>query len=92
MRRSVFGVVADRDGVSRHASRNASLTQGQSAPLERALILRVQGEYDEMPGLCLTLDQAARLFGLDRQLCERLLADCVHAGILRESHGRFVRS
>lgn len=92
MRRSVFGVVADRDVVSRQASRNASLTQAHAAPLERALILRVHGEYDEMPGLCLTLDQAARLFGLDRQLCERLLAYCVHAGILRESHGRFVRS
>ena len=55
-------------------------------------MLRVQGEYDEMPGLCLTLEQAARLFGLERQSCERVLADCVRAGILRESHGRFVRS
>jgi hypothetical protein len=30
---------------------------------------RVKAEYVEMPGLCLTLAQASRLFGVERQTC-----------------------
>ncbi|MEQ1869260.1 MAG: hypothetical protein ABL961_04485 [Vicinamibacterales bacterium] len=40
---------------------------------DRQLIRRVQAEYREMPGLCLTLDQACRLWALDRDTCSRVL-------------------
>ena len=40
---------------------------------EDALVRRVRGEYREMPGLSLTVLQAARLWGLDSRTCAALL-------------------
>lgn len=56
------------------------------------LLLRVRGEYLEMPGLRLTLPQAARLWGLDQGLALALLEALVEAGFLaRTSDGRYCR-
>lgn len=53
---------------------------------------RIQGEYLEMPGLRLTIAQAQRLWGLDRQVCEALLAALVDARFLcRTRDGAFIR-
>ena len=49
---------------------------------DRALRERVRGEYLEMPGLRLTLAQAARLFDLELRLCSRVLETLVADGIL----------
>jgi len=38
-----------------------------------ALLKRIRGEFLEMPGLRLTCEQAQRLYGLDRALCQRAL-------------------
>lgn len=38
---------------------------------------RVKAEYLEMPGLKLTRNQAARLCGLDRRVCDAVLASLV---------------
>ena len=46
------------------------------------LLERVRSEYREMPGLCLTLEQAARLWSLDRTTCAALLDVLVSAGFL----------
>ena len=55
-------------------------------------ILRVESEYREMPGLCLTLPQAARLWGLERSTCERVLASLIEQGVLKRAlNGRYVR-
>ena len=43
---------------------------------------RVRGEYQEMPGLSLTLPQAARLFNLERTECARVLDALVTEGAL----------
>ena len=43
---------------------------------------RVYAEYREMPGLTLTLPQAARLFGLALADCERVLQELVRTGHL----------
>ncbi len=56
------------------------------------LRLRVRGEYDEMPGLCLFVDQAARLFGLDLTEAQVLLESLVAEGYLRFTPRGFVRS
>ena len=54
---------------------------------------RVQGEFNEMPGLRLTLPQAQRLWGLDRAACDSLLGALVDAKfLLRTRDGAFVRS
>lgn len=56
------------------------------------VLQRIQGEYLEMPGLRLTTAQAQRLWGLDRQVCEALLAALVDARFLcRTRDGAFVR-
>lgn len=47
-----------------------------------ALITRIRGEYLEMPGLRLTLDQAQRLCGVERMLCQAVLDALVEAKFL----------
>jgi hypothetical protein len=57
------------------------------------VLRRVKGEYLEMPGLRLTIAQAQRLWGLDRAVCDALLAALVEAKfLLRTRDGAFVRS
>lgn len=52
---------------------------------------RVRAEYREMPGLCLSLAQAARLLGLDRSSCSDVFRALVQEGFLREtSRGHYV--
>jgi hypothetical protein len=48
---------------------------------------RISAEFLEMPGLVLTLAQAARLFNIECGECQRALRALVSAGLLR-SDGR----
>jgi two-component system, OmpR family, phosphate regulon response regulator PhoB len=48
-------------------------------------LARVRAEFVEMPGLHLTVGQAARLLGLDRMTAGRLLDRLVREGFLRRS-------
>ncbi len=58
---------------------------------ERA-ILRMRGEYLEMPGLRLTFEQAQRLCGLERDLCKAVLEVLVDARFLAiRPDGRYAR-
>jgi hypothetical protein len=50
-----------------------------------ALLVRVQGEYKEMPGLRLTVRQAARLFGLPPDVAEAVLDQLRRAAVLARS-------
>ena len=43
---------------------------------------RVSAEFREMPGLLLTLSQAARLFSIDAARCEHVLHTLVDHGVL----------
>ena len=53
---------------------------------------RIQGEYLEMPGLRLTTAQAQRLWGLERDVCESLLAALVDTKFLcRTRDGAYIR-
>ena len=51
-------------------------------PLFDEALRRVRAEYLEMPGLQLTPAQAARLWALDRRLCESVLTALVEARFL----------
>ena len=53
---------------------------------------RIQAEYAEMPGLCLTPEQAARLLGLDHRDCSFLLGGLVVSGFLRLTPVGYVRA
>jgi hypothetical protein len=64
----------------------------RATPAIRDVVLRVEGEYHEMPGLCLTLPQAARLWGLDHSTCERVLTNLIERRVLRRAvNGTYVR-
>jgi hypothetical protein len=53
---------------------------------------RIRDEYLEMPGLALTLVQAARLWGCDCAVVEPLLRSLVDSGFLwRTAGGQYVR-
>ena len=64
------------------------------APTERyhrQLLDRIRAEYIEMPGLCLTLEQAQRLWSLEAPQCEVLLNSLLASRFLRRNdRGLFV--
>jgi hypothetical protein len=81
---------AEWDGPA--GSRVISIVTGEHVSLsaeERGLSARVRGEFDEMPGLMLTIPQAARLFNLDRAQCLRILQSLVDSGHLSTDGSRF---
>lgn len=58
----------------------------------KAVLRRVRAEYLEMPGLRLTLEQAQRLCGVERTLCEAVLEALVDAKFLCvKSDGTYAR-
>ena len=48
-----------------------------------AIANRVRGEFLEMPGLQLTMAQAARLWGMDQAACRAVIDSLVEAAFLR---------
>ena len=62
-------------------------------PRREELTSIILGSYDDMPGLTLRLEQAARLFGLGSQTCQVVLDDLVRAGRLkRRPDGQYSRN
>jgi hypothetical protein len=59
-------------------------------PRDRELQARIRAEFQEMPGLKLTLAQASRLFNVDAARCERALRRLVAAGALWVDEGSFL--
>lgn len=57
---------------------------------DHALGARIRGEYQEMPGLSLTLPQAARLFNVASSDCARVLDRLVTDGALWTNGCRFL--
>jgi hypothetical protein len=60
--------------------------------IEYDLCARVWAEFREMPGLNLTLAQAARLFSLDRARCAGVLEVLVVNGVLTTDGVAFARA
>jgi hypothetical protein len=60
-------------------------------PTPDNLLTRVRAEYDEMPGLRLTLAQACRLWQVDAPTCEGLLDTLIRQHFLaRTRDGAFI--
>jgi hypothetical protein len=56
------------------------------------LLVRIEGEYREMPGLTLTVSQAERLWGLDRRTCVCVLMTLIERRVLkRTTSGTYLR-
>jgi hypothetical protein len=57
------------------------------------VLLRVQGEYRDMPGLKLTEAQAQRLLGIDCDTCAVVLSTLIERRFLRRTaNGLYVRA
>ena len=52
-----------------------------------ALVDRVRGEFNEMPGLQLTIPQAARLLGIEPEACRSVIVQLVASEFLRKRPG-----
>lgn len=50
-----------------------------------AVTQRVRAEFQEMPGLTLTEDQAAKLFGIEQKVCRDVINQLVDASYLRKT-------
>ena len=59
---------------------------------DRDLHVRIHAEYEEMPGLKLTVAQASRLFNLEPGRCARALAALVDVGVLRTDGQAFLHA
>ena len=57
----------------------------------QSVVERVRGEFNEMPGLKLTPEQARRLWALERRECDEVLDRLVATAFLRWSAGAVVR-
>jgi len=55
-----------------------------------AVTRRVLAEFDEMPGLALTVSQASRLFGIDQDICRVVLDSLVDMAYLRQTNGGMI--
>ena len=72
------------------AAQVESLQDRRKPRSREALVLRVSGEFFEMPCLRLTAAQARRLFGLRQDICDRVFAALIADGTLtRDSEGRY---
>jgi len=63
----------------------------QTESTREDLTLRARAEFREMPGMCLTTAQAARLWQLSPTRAEELLSDLVQAGFLVRREGQRYR-
>jgi hypothetical protein len=51
---------------------------------------RVLAEFEEMPGMALTVRQASRLFGLEERFCRTVLDALIDLAYLRETRAGVV--
>jgi hypothetical protein len=68
------------------------ITRGNSdrEPRRSSVIENILGSFTEMPGLCLTVEQAARLFNLKVETCQVILEDLVRESRLhRDVRGQY---
>lgn len=57
-----------------------------------AVVAAIKREYEEMPGLALTAEQARRLWALEPRVCSVVLARLVESGYLCQTEsGQYAR-
>ena len=80
-------------GAAQGRDHSTHLPKGNNVMHARALVDRVRGEFNEMPGLRLTPAQAARLWGMERHTSERILDGLALAGfLLKNKEGAYLRA
>jgi hypothetical protein len=60
---------------------------------EEALRKRARADFREMPGMRLTMEQAMRLWDVDRQVCQSLLESLVDSHFLEvDPYGKYTKA
>jgi hypothetical protein len=60
--------------------------------IDQQVLQRIRGEFLEMPGMALRLEQVRRLCGVETPVCQTVLDALVAAGFLRMTpDGRYLR-
>jgi len=73
-------------------SQPARRTKPETTAALHELLQRIEREYLEMPGLCVTAPQAERLWGLDSTTCAFALMTLIQRGVLKRTPtGTYVR-
>jgi hypothetical protein len=76
---AIYGDGRRLDGIRFHAAMTVPLERRD----DRSLSLRISSEFQEMPGTCLTVAQASRLFGVPSAVGSAILRRLVDEGVLR---------
>jgi len=92
---NVDQVLDDSFPASDPPSWTGSISRIASAPQRHQsnerIVRRIQAEFLEMPGLCLTIEQAQRLWSLEPHTCEAVLRSLIDSRFLRRTdRGLFV--
>jgi hypothetical protein len=75
-----------------NVNETADSTKLRRTPAGGDLLVRIEGEYREMPGLSLTGPQAERLWGLDTATCATVLTALIERRVLRRTtSGTYLR-
>jgi hypothetical protein len=83
--------VRDVDGSA--LALTASMNSRETSEAAADLVHRIESEYREMPGLNLSVAQAQRLWGLDRETCRHVLTLLVTRRVLRRTRaGTYLRA
>lgn len=70
--------------------RRSQAAERRDQRARQALMRRVHGEFLEMPGLTLSIAQAARLFSLPPAVCARVFGELLNSQLLRRTaDGRY---
>ena len=71
---------------------NHNPEESDKAAVLRDVLNRIEGEYNEMPGMCVSRPQAQRLWGLDSTTCELVLTTLLERGVVRRTaRGLYVK-
>jgi hypothetical protein len=73
-----------------HTTHTAHTAVLPRCPLDLTALVRA--EYLEMPGLCLTIAQATRLWNVGRDECLQTLDALTRAGFLYQSRDQYLRT
>ncbi|HYT65818.1 MAG TPA: hypothetical protein VEL51_05340 [Vicinamibacterales bacterium] len=89
----LFGIKPKPARMSLPAGLPPGLTDRRDHSRREALVRRILAEFDDMPGMALSLKQAGRFLGIDEKACARILAVLTRDGQLRRNANlQYVRS
>jgi DNA-binding Lrp family transcriptional regulator len=70
----------------------AGILERRDVARRDAVVRRIVSEFQDMPGLVLSVKQASRFLGVDAAACGRILEELTRAGVLRrgpdQTYGR----